>query len=238
MTKSNLKNKIGTSIFENTPCLVAALTPDFRIQLANPAFNSTFGSHEGDYCYKVYKGLAAPCEHCNAAKTFSNKTGCVSNEQGTSANGKAISYQVKTVPLFNKDGEVEYVLQLSLDTTNLEGLQQALRQTEQLANVGLTTAGLAHNIKNTLAGLEGGIYVVNSGLEKNDAERITSGWQMVLKYIEQVSVLVKNLLQYSKAQKPQREMTTPLALTNRAIKLFESKASLVNIQLEEDVKKN
>ena len=38
---------------------------------------------------------------------------------------------------------------------------------------------MAHGIKNVLMGLEGGVYVVRSGMQKADSQRILRGWQIV-----------------------------------------------------------
>ena len=118
------------------------------------------------------------------------------------------------------------------DQTRLEELEARLEEAERLAMVGLTTAGMAHTIKNILGGLEGGIYLVDSGLDKGDQERLTSGWAMVKTYIEQVSGLVKNLLNYARAEEPEREAVEPAVLVRDVGVLFESKADLVGVALE------
>ena len=38
-------------------------------------------------------------------------------------------------------------------------------------------AGMAHRVKNILMGLEGGIFVVNEGLESGDQDGISEGWE-------------------------------------------------------------
>ena len=43
-------------------------------------------------------------------------------------------------------------------------------------------------------GLEGGIYVVNTGMESNDQALLTEGWEMVEVNVRKVSRLVKDLL--------------------------------------------
>ncbi|MBN1829403.1 MAG: hypothetical protein JW884_09705 [Deltaproteobacteria bacterium] len=49
---------------------------------------------------------------------------------------------------------------------------------ERLAATGQTTARLAHYIKNILAGLRGGTYILNIGLDKSDVVKIRAGWDV------------------------------------------------------------
>ncbi|MEW5723614.1 MAG: ATP-binding protein [Thermodesulfobacteriota bacterium] len=80
--------------------------------------------------------------------------------------------------------------------------EMALLQAERLAAIGTTVASLAHNIKNILNGLEGGVYVVNAGLEDNNEENIRKGWEMVQRNVAKISDLAYDLLTYAKDRKP------------------------------------
>jgi len=111
-------------------------------------------------------------------------------------------------------------------------LEQQLEQAERLASAGLTMAGMAHSIKNILGGLEGGVYVVNSGIKSENLDRTKGGWEMVQQYIDQLTVLVQNLLRYAKPDKPARELVEPGVLAKDVCQLFESKAELVNVAVE------
>ena len=51
-------------------------------------------------------------------------------------------------------------------------------------------------------GLEGGIFVVNTGLESDDRETIAEGWEMVERNVQRVSRIVKDLLYCSKDREP------------------------------------
>ncbi len=114
----------------------------------------------------------------------------------------------------------------------IEELEQQLQQAERLAAVGLTAGGLAHTIKNILGGLEGAIYTLDSGLEREDLELTGTAWEMVRRYLEQVSTLVASLLDYARDQAPRRETVEPGALVDGVVELFEDKGSLVGVRIE------
>jgi signal transduction histidine kinase len=211
------------------------LDPRLRVVLCNPAFERIFGQRTGDPCHVAFKEQDQPCADCPALEVFSDGVSRESEEQGVTPEGRLVTYRARAVPILGQDGDVEYVVQMALDVSRLRELERGLSQAERLASVGLTLAGLAHTIKNILAGLEGGIYVVNSGLEHDDMQRLRGGWGMVEKYIAQVASLVKNLLRYARAEEPVREEVEPGALVRDVLELFESKAALVSVELVAEV---
>jgi nitrogen-specific signal transduction histidine kinase len=75
--------------------------------------------------------------------------------------------------------KVAHVIEISDDITLLRQLENKIIEAERLSAVGQTVAGLAHSIKNMLMGLEGGMYMVDVGLKKGDAERIVKGWDIL-----------------------------------------------------------
>jgi signal transduction histidine kinase len=235
MDEADLKSRLGAEVFDSAPCLVAVVDESYRIVVANRAFHDVFGEREGERCYAVYKGLDHPCEGCAPGRVFSGEPVVMSEESGLDKDGARVCYQVTSLPVHERDESgrpVELALHLSTDNTSTKALEQTLEQAEKLATVGLTTAGLAHTIKNILAGLDGGMYMVRSALEKSDEARLQAGWGMVEKYVEQVSSLVGNLLRYSRSEKPEPERVTAQTLVEQAIELYGSKADLVSIELQ------
>jgi signal transduction histidine kinase/CBS domain-containing protein len=102
-------------------------------------------------------------------------------------------------------------------------LAEELVQSERLAAVGQTVAGLAHCIKSILFGLEGGIYIVNKAFKNDDMQKLHTGWNMVRKNIDKVSNLVVDLLDYSKEHVPQREICSPNLIAEEVCELIEYK---------------
>jgi len=76
-------------------------------------------------------------------------------------------------------------------------------RTERLAAIGQTIAGLAHCIKNVLHGIQGGSYMVDLGLRKDDPETLSRGWEIVRKNNTFMQELVLDMLTYSKDRQPE-----------------------------------
>jgi nitrogen-specific signal transduction histidine kinase len=58
------------------------------------------------------------------------------------------------------------------DLSELKKLEEEKLEAERLAAVGQTVAGLAHGVKNLTAALEGGMYMLSTGIEKGELDRI------------------------------------------------------------------
>jgi PAS domain S-box-containing protein len=117
------------------------------------------------------------------------------------------------------------------DLREYKRLEQDKLDAERLAAVGQTVAGLAHTIKNLLMGLEGGMYIMDSGLSRSDAKRITTGWQMLQRNFEKTTVLVKDFLAFAKGRIPELLPTDPNALARDIVNLYVDAAHLQGVEL-------
>ena len=96
------------------------------------------------------------------------------------------------------------------DLSKIKKLENEILDAERLAAVGETVAGLAHGIKNVLMGLEGGMYVVNSGIKRGNNELVNRGWDMLQNNIEKISDFVKEFLNFARGSTFKAELTDPI----------------------------
>jgi len=117
------------------------------------------------------------------------------------------------------------------DLRKIKELEKQKINAERLGAVGQTVAGLAHSIRNILTGLEGGIYVVDSGLERNQKDRITLGWGMLHRNIDRISLLVRSLLEFAGGRTPNVTRVNPVKLTEEVVELFRETADHAGIKI-------
>jgi signal transduction histidine kinase len=110
------------------------------------------------------------------------------------------------------------------DLRTFKKLEREKRDSDRLAVVGQTVAGLAHGIKNVIQGLEGGLFVVDTAIEDHDQTLLDRGWEMVRSNIGRVSALTQDLLSYSKERSPDFEKSNPNLLAEEVCALFDLKA--------------
>jgi PAS domain S-box-containing protein len=151
----------------------------------------------------------------------------------TSSTGESIPVRFSGLTLFDRGKQVGAV-GFFQDLRMFKQLEREKQASDRLAVVGQTVAGLAHGIKNILTGLEGGVFVLETALEDKDDQLLQRGWNMVQKNIGRISVLVKDLLSYSKERAPQYEETDPNLLAEEVCALFELKAHEKSIIIERD----
>ena len=113
----------------------------------------------------------------------------------------------------------------------------ALVQAERLAAVGQTIATLSHHIKNILQGIRGGSFLIDEGLQDDDATVVRKGWNIVEKNQEKISNLVMDMLSYSKDREPELVPANLNTLVTEIIELMQARANessvAIHCQLEE-----
>lgn len=217
-------------LFENVPCYLTVVDRDYRIIQANKLFESHFGYNIGEHCFKVYKKKEFRCDNCPVEQTFVDGLTHTS-EHVWLRNGNQIRVIARTSPVTNQDGEIYGVMEMCTDITEVVRLQQ------ELALLGETIAGMSHTIKNILSGLQGGVYVVDSGLLRGKEERVTQGWAMVKNNVEKVSELVQGILYASKERDPEYKLCDPGTILAEVCDLYASRAASEGISLRRDFKR-
>ncbi len=148
-----------------------------------------------------------------------------------STTGPRVPVQVSAAPLY-KSGVYTGLLITVHDLRPIKKLQQDLLESERLAVVGQTVAGLAHGIKNIMGGLKGGIYVVDQGIRLNNPDYLNQGWDMVKRNVDRIKNMVMDLLDYSKEREPEYEMISPNAPAEEVYKLMKPRAEEFGVDIE------
>ncbi len=117
------------------------------------------------------------------------------------------------------------------DLREIKRLEQELIQSEQLAAVGQTVAGMAHCIKNILNGFTGGSYLLNIGIDRNNSDKIKTGWRMIQRNIDRTSGLVMDLLSYSREREPEYEWCRPNRIAADAMEVMAENARAHAIEM-------
>jgi PAS domain S-box-containing protein len=85
----------------------------------------------------------------------------------------------------------------------LKDLERQLSQSEKMATLGEMAAGLAHEIKNPLAGIAGAIQVLGDSMPADDSRRDVVA--KVLEQVQRIDRTVRDLLAYSRPKPPRFE---------------------------------
>jgi PAS domain S-box-containing protein len=217
------------TLFEEVPCYMAVIGPDMIIQHANRRLRETFGPAVGNHCYRVYRHREEPCLVCQAQQTFADGKTRDHESVVVSATGEKINVLTTTAPIGNADGEVEAVIEMSTDITQIRELQS------QLASIGLLVGSISHGIKGLLTSLDGGIYLVNSGFEKDKADRVKRGWEMVQRNVDHIRSMVLDILYYAKDRELSLSSIDVAKMVEEVKEGLEKKAGGLDVKLDINV---
>jgi PAS domain S-box-containing protein len=214
---------------------IVATDKDLKIVIFNPEAEKIFGYSPTEAINKMLITDLYPAEIADAfvkammehnnIKDFPWKETSI-----VSKSGENIPVRFSGTILEEKGQKVGSVAFFQ-DMREIKHLEMELVKSERLAAIGQTVAGLAHGIKNILHGLKGGSYLVDLGIQKNNTEKLTRGWDMIKRNIGRTSNLVLDLLSYSKEREPEYELCSPNEIAGEVCELLAEKAQENRVEI-------
>jgi len=195
-------------LFDEVPCYISVQDKEFKITAANKLFKQDFGDGIGNRCYAAYKEQNEPCSACPVAKTFEDGESHELETVVTSKSGDKYIVLIRTAPIPNTAGEITQVMEMSTNITEIRQLQ------DHLSSLGLLIGSVSHCVKGLLTGLDGGMYLLNSGFVKENQEQIKEGWEIVKLMSGRIRKMVLDILYYAKERNLQWEQVDVLKFAN------------------------
>lgn len=192
--KLTVSEKRYIQLFNESPSYITIQDKAFQIVESNNRFKDQFGDGAGLCCYQVYKKLDAPCPGCPVEKTFKDGKSHKAEMDVTLKDGSTRHFLVQTSAVVDPDGRIRHVMEMSTDVSYIHDLQ------DHLASLGLHISSISHGIKGLLTGLDGGDYLISTGIEKKDTELVADGWDIVKEKITMVRKMVLDILYHSKTR--------------------------------------
>ena len=117
---------------------------------------------------------------------------------------KTQSQQQKTLGLVVsnvEDPQLTGPLRIALieDLTKIRFLENQVKQSEKMAAIGGLAAGIAHEIRNPLAGISGSVEMLSQTIADEDDKKLM---KIILKEIDRLNNLITEFLEFSKPEKP------------------------------------
>jgi signal transduction histidine kinase len=183
----------------------------------------------GRKCYEVYKHRSEPCIPCPVQETFEDGKPHTREEVVTSLDGTTRDVLVTAAPIRDGSGEITGVMEMSADITEVRELESRLTQ------LGLLIGSVSHGLKGMLNGLAGGMYLVDSGFQKDNPERVQKGWATVQRNVARIRSMVSDILYYAKDRVPNWEPTSATAVIEEVLSLVEPKALEHDVELRTEL---
>jgi signal transduction histidine kinase len=120
--------------------------------------------------------------------------------------------------------------QLKEYTESLEALiREKTELQDHLSSLGLMIGSISHAIKGLLTGLDGGMYLLDSGFQKENKDRIEEGWETVKLMVERIRKLILDILYYAKQRDLKWEQVDAIRFATDVATVIEPKMSDNNI---------
>ena len=204
-------------LFDEVPCYISVQDRELRLTATNRRFEEDFGRGVGGYCYEVYKHRQTPCRDCPVVKTFEDGRSHQAEMVVTCRKGRQHNVLIWTAPIRDAAGNTTQVMEMSTDITQIRQLQ------DRLQSLGLLIGSVSHSIKGLLTGLDGGMYILSSGISNNKAEDISDGWQTVKIMVDRIRGMVLDILYYAKERDLKWEHVDVLSLADEVARIVEPK---------------
>ncbi len=126
------------------------------------------------------------------------------------------------------EGVKQNVLLVS-DETESKKTQQELQEAQKLSAIGTLSAGLAHEIRNPLAGISGSIELIKEGVaDEEDSKKL---FNTVLKEIDRLNLLVTDFLSFAKPEVQKNDKIEISAFVKEITSLLELDPRSKGVQL-------
>ncbi len=216
-------------LFDEVPCYISVQDRQFRLTATNRMFKNDFGDEIGSHCFEVYKHRGSPCQHCPVADTFKDGQPHTTEEVVTSKSGEQYNVITWTAPIRNGDGDITQVMEMSTNITQIRQLQ------DHLTSLGLMIGSMSHGVKGMLTALDGGIYQLETGLEKNDKERTQRAFGQVKQMTGRIRKMVLEILYYAKSRELRYQSTDMVEMADKVVGDAMAIASKNGVRLEANI---
>lgn len=216
-------------LFDEAPCYITVQNPDFTIAEVNRRFKEDFIRPSGGTCFNTYKHRDVPCDECPVRETFRDGQSHQLETVVTTENGEHKNVIVWSAPIRDVYGNIVQVMEMSTDITEIRRLQ------DHLTSLGIMLGSMSHGVKGMLTALDGGIYRLESGLRKNDRERVDDATRVLKTMAGRIKKMVLDILYYAKSRELELEVVDASSFLRETAQIVNQKASTVGVEYIQDI---
>jgi PAS domain S-box-containing protein len=236
--KLKISEKRFRTLVENAPDLIMRFDRQFKHLFVNSATKPLLNITPEEFLGKTHEELGFPQAMCEfwreeMEKVFQNSKLSVV-EFSIEINGEEKYFDWQLIPEFAEDGSTETILAVARDITarklNEKALEEAVKTKDKFLSI------IAHDLKNPFNAMLPIVHILKENHKDMHHEQLTEMIELIDSSVKQEYNLLKNLLEWSRAQtgsikqKPENILISELINSN--ILLHRAKAENKNISIE------
>lgn len=140
-------------------------------------------------------------------------------------------YATSAAPLINSGGDMTGAIFSFADISERKRLEMRMERVNRMAYVGQLASGLAHEIRNPLAGMKTSIQVLKRRLVGSEDDRNGPLFDNVVHEIDRMNKLVSELLDFAKPHKPDLRRLSLVPVVERTLSLVAPAAEARRVKL-------
>ena len=225
------------AVLETAGALVVVLDRDGRILRFNRACEQTTGySSEEVMGRHVWDLFMIPDEVAGVKGVFERlRGGEPRNDYENYWIGKGgflrqISWSNTVIT--DSSGKVDYVVASGIDITDFKHMQEQLRKTERIAELGTLASGMAHEIGTPMNVILGRAEYL---LQRTADEGMKKGLATIVTQIERITKVMNQLLVFARRKAPDRQVVDLGEIVEDSLEMFQERITHSRITVEKAV---
>ncbi|MEL6821457.1 MAG: ATP-binding protein [Calditrichota bacterium] len=149
------------------------------------------------------------------------------------SDGKLIRVDVNASPLHDHNNRFEGVILSFRDLTEMHQLREQVTRMERLALLGELSAGIAHEIRNPLAGIKAASQVLEDQFDANDPRRALL--ERVIREVDRSNKLLNEFFRFARPSRPNLQQHSVEAIVSGVRLLLQPTLKKNDIHWQEDI---
>lgn len=221
--------------FENASDVIYSIDPEGKILSMSPAVERVLGYRAEELIGKnifdsnLQTARSLELAISNLNRVFAGERGLPTEGEFIAKDGTVKLGEVSGAPVFSSDGKVMAVVCVGRDVTERKQMEEQLRLAGRLAAVGELAAGVAHELNNPIAAIQGFAQFLTA--RKDLDQNLRKDLDTIYRESQRAAKITQNLLSFARRHEPEKHFISINEAIEKTLELQANPMKVNNIEL-------